>query len=109
MRGEGFMHAEEALDDLIRAGWQVIESDFDTEAFLNWRKRARDCVVILAGPDHPYAQFFDAAVAEGPTGSLLAGAGILEAIKEQLATMRFTSDGLDRQADKISHRDDGDI
>lgn len=79
------MLAIKAIDELIDAGWQVLESDFDPVAFMRWRRRAFDCVVVLLGPDHPYAQFFQEFVNEENRGSLLTGAGILTATKEQVA------------------------
>ena len=79
------MFATKAIDELIDAGWQVLESDFDPMAFMKWRRSAFDCVVVLLGPDHPYAQFFQQFVNEDNRGSLLTGAGILTATKEQLA------------------------
>ncbi len=91
------MSCEKALDDLIEAGWRVIEKDFEPDAFLAWRKRALDCVVILAGPEHPYPQFFDAFVAKEVRNSLLAGAGILEAAREQLLEGRLGSDHFDSE------------
>ncbi len=81
------MLAAKAIDDLIDAGLQVLEGDFDPEAFVKWRRRAFDCVVVLLGPDHPYAQFFEQFVTKESKGSLLTGAGILAAAKEQLAAL----------------------
>jgi len=89
------MSSEQALDDLIEAGWRVIESDFEPDAFLTWRKRALDCVMILVGPDHPYAKFFNAFVVHEARNSLLAGTGILEATREQVAARRIGTDYLD--------------
>ncbi len=89
------MSCEKALDDLIEAGWRVIEKDFEPDAFLAWRKRALDLVVILAGPEHPYAQFFNAFVAKEVKNSLLAGAGILEAAREQFLAGTLGSDHVD--------------
>lgn len=89
------MSSEQALDDLIEAGWRVIERDFEPEAFLNWRKRALDCVTILVGPDHPYARFFDAFVVKEARNSLLAGAGILEATREQVVARSIGSGHFD--------------
>ena len=83
------MSFEKALDDLIEAGWRVIEKDFEPDAFLTWRKQALDCVVILAGPEHPYAQYFNAFVDKEVRNSLLAGAGILEATREQMLAGRL--------------------
>jgi hypothetical protein len=75
------MCVPKVLDDLIDAGWQVIESDFDPNAFITWRKCARDYVVTLMGPDHPYAQFLDEFLDKEAKTSALAVAGILEATK----------------------------
>lgn len=86
------MSSEQALDDLIKAGWSVIESNFEPDAFLNWRKRALDCVTILVGPDHPYARYFDAFVVKEAMTSLLAGAGILEAAREQVVAGKIISE-----------------
>jgi hypothetical protein len=89
------MSPEKALDDLIKAGWTVIERDFEPNAFVNWRKRALDCVLVLVGPDHPYAKFFNAFLAQEARNSLLAGAGILEATRAQVVARRIGSDCLD--------------
>jgi hypothetical protein len=75
------MSAEKTLDDLIDAGWQVLKSDFDPNAFIAWRKCARDYVVALMGPHHPYAQFFEAYLDKKAKTSVLVVAGILEATK----------------------------
>jgi hypothetical protein len=76
---------EQSVDNLIEAGWQVIDSDFDLTAFRRWRKQALDCVGILMGPAHPYTHYFRDFVEQGEEGSLLAGEGILVATKEQIA------------------------
>jgi hypothetical protein len=91
------MYAQKALDDLIDAAWQVVESDFDPEAFTTWRECARDCVGALLGPNHPHAQFFEALVATEAKTNLLAVAGILEATKEQAVTRKIPA----------HHRDSG--
>ncbi len=46
------MLLEKRIDDLIEAGWEVLTSDFDEKAFLNWRKRAVDCLTDLVGSEH---------------------------------------------------------
>ena len=76
---------EKMIDDLIEAGWEVLNSDFDKLAFMNWRRRALDCITRLAGPDHPYAQYFKSLVEETGQISLLTGTGILVAAKENIA------------------------
>ncbi len=99
------MYAQKALNDLIDAAWQVVESDFDPDAFTTWRERARDCVVMLMGPDHPHAQFFEALVAEEAEISLLAVAGILEATKEQAATREVPAHHRDSGPSTIAARE----
>jgi hypothetical protein len=78
------MRAEKMIDDLIEAGWFVLESDFDTRAFGRWRRQAFKCVEVLMGPDHPYSLNFRDFVFKERNKDLLAGEGILTAIKEQL-------------------------
>ena len=101
------MCVNKALDDLIEAGWQVIESDFDPDAFVQWRKRALDCVAVLMGEDHPYTQFFDEFVSREVRDSLLTGAGILEATKEQLSVRGSTADHSDFQLRSSIQSDSG--
>ncbi len=36
------MSPEQLVDDLIEAGWHVIDTDFDMTAFTLWRKQALD-------------------------------------------------------------------
>ncbi len=83
------MTVEQRIDDLIEAGWSVLNSDFDDTAFANWCRKALDCVLALAGPLHPYTLYFRDFVEEAETKSLLAGQGILIAAKEQIATTGF--------------------
>ena len=83
------MTAEQSIDDLIEAGWHVLDSNFDATAFANWRKKALDCVTALLGPSHTYTCYFREFVEEGETESLMIGEGILAAAKEHLATSGF--------------------
>ena len=46
------MSIEERIDDLIEAGWGVLNSHFDPGAFQRWRQRAFDCLAAMFGPDH---------------------------------------------------------
>lgn len=82
---KGEIAMDKAIDDLIEAGWEVLNSDFDEFAFMNWRRQALDYITGLAGPDHPYAQYFKSLVAKTEQISLLAGTGILVAAKENIA------------------------
>jgi hypothetical protein len=76
---------EQLVDNLIEAGWRVIDSDFDMMAFSHWRKQALDCIGALMGPTHAYTHYFRDFVEQAEKTSLLTGAGILVATKEQLA------------------------
>jgi len=53
--GSGLRKMAESLDqqlrNLVEAGWHVIESDFDTAAFLTWREAAVKCLNELMGPE----------------------------------------------------------
>jgi hypothetical protein len=73
------------IDDLIEAGWCVVESDFDPVAFQQWRRRAFDCLTAMFGPDHVYTRHFENLVRQGRKTDILAAGGILSAAKEQMA------------------------
>ena len=75
---------ERTIDELIEAGWYVLESDFDPRAFVQWKLRALECVECLMGADHPYTQYFNSFVTRPASTDLLAGEGILNAMKEQV-------------------------
>lgn len=79
------MYTDKPIDDLIRAGWEVIESDYHAIAFQNWRQKAFDCLVQLMGPDHTYTQYFAHHIRQSGINDLLAGAGILSAAREEMA------------------------
>jgi hypothetical protein len=83
------MTVEERIDNLIEAGWYVLDSDFDRTAFADWRKQALNCVTALLGPSHTYTCYFRDFVDEAETKSLLTGEGILVAAKEQIVTTGF--------------------
>jgi len=65
------------IDALIQSGWDVLDSDFDAEAFRRWRTMARDCLSDVVGPQHVYTQFFDDWVRSTDKKDLMAGEGIL--------------------------------
>ncbi len=79
------MSPEQLVDNLIEAGWHVIDSDFDMMAFTHWRKQALDCIGALMGPAHAYTHYFRDFVEQAEKASLLTGEGILVATKEQVA------------------------
>ncbi len=53
------MLSEERLDNLIEAGWKVLESGFDIAAFQEWRQLALACVRDLSGPELPAPSTFE--------------------------------------------------
>ncbi len=79
------MIAAKMIDDVIEAGWYVVESDFDATAFRTWKEQAFQCVANLMGPDHPYTHYFGEFVSEAKKNNVLTGEGILAAVKEQVA------------------------
>ncbi len=79
------MSFEQLVDNLIEAGWHVLDSDFDITAFTHWRKQALDCIGALMGPEHAYTHYFRDFVDQAEKANLLTGAGILVATKEQIA------------------------
>lgn len=52
------MNTEKRLDDLIEAGWHVIDSEFDMRALHFWKKKAYDFLSEFVGPDHASTQDF---------------------------------------------------
>jgi len=74
-------------DELIKAAWNVIESDFDQGAFLRWRKQALDFLTFMMGPDHPYTLLFGDYVKQAEALSVLAGKGLLVAARERTANV----------------------
>ena len=83
------MSIERRIDDLIKAGWGVVDSDFDPVAFQRWRRSAFDCLSAMFGPDHVYTKHFEKLVRQGGKTDLLAAGGILSAAQEQMACNRL--------------------
>lgn len=75
----------EFLNDLINAGWSILENGFDPQAFLAWKQLSFACLVGLLGPLHFYSRNFRRFSAEGSPKGLLAAEGILTAAKEEIA------------------------
>jgi hypothetical protein len=53
------MKFEHQIDALIKAGWEVVESDFDAVAFQNWRLKAFECISAMFGSDHVHTKYFE--------------------------------------------------
>jgi hypothetical protein len=79
------MSIEGRIDDLIEAGWGVVDSDFDQVAFQRWRRRAFECLAAAVGPDHVYTRQFERFVRQEGEADLLIASGILSAAKVQMA------------------------
>lgn len=102
------MSVEKRIDDLINAGWHVLDSDFDVTAFRQWRKRAVDCLDSLLGPDHTYSRHFRDYVNRQEPKSILAAGGILTAAKETVGREDHGGEsGLTLEADR--RENDGPI
>ena len=46
------MPIEQRIDNLIAAGWYVLDSDFDPAALQHWRMQAFHCIEAMLGSDH---------------------------------------------------------
>lgn len=69
------------IDEVIVAGWRVLENGFNENAFQDWRLRAQDCFVALCGESHPYMDYFRTGVQQARTSSVLTGVGLLVAVQ----------------------------
>jgi len=78
------MNMQNRIDELIKAGWGVVDSDFDQEAFKHWRLKAFECLNAMFGPDHVYTKYFEQFVKQGDKTHVLAAGGVLVAAKEQI-------------------------
>jgi hypothetical protein len=87
------MSVEHRIDELIKAGWGVLESDFDQVAFQNWRRKAFECLTAMFGPDHIYTKYFEHFVQQGDKANVLAAGGVLVAAKQQVVSNEFGSIG----------------
>jgi hypothetical protein len=52
------MYSGKRLDDLIEAGWHVVDSEYDAEALCYWKKKVLDFLTDFVGPDHACTQSF---------------------------------------------------
>ena len=52
------MYSGKSLDDLIEAGWHVVDTEFDAEAFYYWKKKALAFLTDFVGPNHTCTQSF---------------------------------------------------
>ena len=80
------MRIEEQIDELIKAGWGVVESDFDPVAFQLWRLKAFECLNAMFGSDHAYTKYFEHFVRQGDRANVLAAGGVLSAAKQHMVS-----------------------
>jgi hypothetical protein len=85
------MSVEQPIDDLIKAGWGVLEFDFDPDAFQSWRRKAFECLNAMFGPEHIYTRYFEHFVQQGGRKNVLAAGGVLVAAKQEIAGSEFGS------------------
>ncbi len=52
------MSGDKRLDNLVEAGWHVIDSDFDRAAIVIWKRRACEFLEDFLGPDHVSTKSF---------------------------------------------------
>jgi hypothetical protein len=83
------MKIEDQIDELIKAGWGVVESDFDPVAFRQWRLKAFECLSAMFGSDHVYTKYFEHFVQHGDRANVLAAGGVLTAAKQQMVGKEF--------------------
>jgi hypothetical protein len=79
------MLAENTINDLIEKGRGIARREFDGTGFLSWKSHALGYLASHFGPHHAYLQYFESFVRTPERMSILAGAGILVAAKEQLS------------------------
>ena len=80
------MQIESQFDELIKAGWGVIDSDFDPVAFQHWRLKAFECLNAMFGSDHAYTKYFEHFVRQGDRANVLAAGGVLSAAKQHMVS-----------------------
>jgi len=81
--GEFEMLLEKRIDDLIKAGWRVLASDFSEVAFEEWRKQALSCLTCLCGAEHAYTEYFRIKILKADPSNVLTGVGVLTAVNMQ--------------------------
>ena len=91
------MCVQRRIDDLIKAGWGVVDSNFHPAAFHHWRREAFYCLNALLGPDHPYTEHFKSNVQDTEQKERSCGGGILTAAKETMVSQCQQANNPDNQ------------
>ena len=71
------MSFEKQFEDLIEAGKNVIDTDFDPISFQQWRTHAVTCLSAPMGYNHAYAKCFVSHHKDPKQNNLVVGGGIL--------------------------------
>lgn len=50
------MAFNKSLDDLIEAGWHLIDTDYDEKAYYFWKEKAHEFFSDFVGPDHIFTK-----------------------------------------------------
>jgi hypothetical protein len=77
------MTIETQLDELIRAGRNVLATDFNEASFREWQRQALVCISAICGPDHTYTEYFRNRVRKAEEQNVLTGVGLLTAARLQ--------------------------
>jgi len=59
------MSLEQRIDNLMVAGWYVLDSDFDRAALQHWRVQAFHCIEAMLGSDHVTTKHFENLISFG--------------------------------------------
>jgi hypothetical protein len=70
------MSVDHRIDDLITAGWYVLDSDFEPAALQNWRVKAFHCCDALLGSHHVTTRHFEDRVYFGPWTEFTKSTGV---------------------------------
>ena len=74
----------ESLNKLINAAEAMLRDGFDVRAFLKWQMLAFAALLTTVGPSSYYTQNFKQLTSDKSPRGLLAGEGILMAVREKL-------------------------
>ncbi len=85
------MGIEERIDELVRAGWGVVDSGFNPLAFQDWRLKAFECINAMVGPNHLYTKYFERFTAEGDRKNALTAGGVVVTVSEESAAAQLVA------------------
>ena len=81
------MYSGKSLDDLIEAGWHVIDTEFDAGAFYYWKRKALAFLTDFVGPDHESTRSFRNCIEQTEGFDPLDRSGILTASSNDTRTI----------------------